>query len=79
MAERWTSKQGQYLAFIYHYGKINGRPPAEADIQRYFGVTPPTVHNMVVKLDELGFISRTPRTSRSIKLLVNPRELPWLE
>ena len=28
----YTSRQGQYLAFIYHYTKVNGRPPAEADL-----------------------------------------------
>jgi hypothetical protein len=32
----YTEKQGQYLAFIYNYTLINGRPPAEADMQRYF-------------------------------------------
>jgi hypothetical protein len=41
---RYTEKQGQYLAFIYYYTKIHGRPPSEAEIQGYFGVTPPTVH-----------------------------------
>jgi hypothetical protein len=38
----FTSKQGEYLAFIYAYTRGLGRPPAEADIQRHFGVTPPT-------------------------------------
>jgi hypothetical protein len=28
----YTHKQGQYLAFIYYYTKINGRPPAETDM-----------------------------------------------
>ena len=36
-----TDKQGQYLAFIYYYTKIHGRPPSEADLQGYFGVSPP--------------------------------------
>jgi hypothetical protein len=27
-----------------------GRPPAEADLQRFFGTTPPTVHQMLRKL-----------------------------
>jgi hypothetical protein len=26
----FTSKQGQYLAFIYYYGKIHRAPPAES-------------------------------------------------
>ena len=46
----YTKKQGQYLAFIYYYTKINRRPPAEADMQRFFRVTPPTVHQMVLTL-----------------------------
>ena len=45
--QRFTEKQGQYLAFIYAYSKVNRRPPSEADIQSYFRVTPPTVHGMV--------------------------------
>ncbi len=35
----FTPKQGQYLAFIYAYTRVLGRPPAEADRQRYFGVS----------------------------------------
>jgi repressor LexA len=37
---KYTEKQGQYLAFIYYYSKVNGYPPAQADIQRYFEVDP---------------------------------------
>lgn len=40
-APRFTPKQGQYLAFIHAYTRINRRPPAEADMQRRFQVTPP--------------------------------------
>ena len=47
-----TPKQGQYLAFIFYYTKINRRPPAEADIQRYFRVSPPAVHQMILKLEK---------------------------
>ena len=74
----WTEKQGQYLAFIYNYTVILGEPPAEADMQRFFGVTPPTVHQMVLKLEEKGFISRVPRKARSIQVLVSPEALPVL-
>ena len=56
----YTERQGQYLAFIYYYTKLNARPPAEADIQRYFRVTPPTVHQMILTLERQGFISREP-------------------
>jgi len=40
MKAQYTARQGQYLAFIYYYSKINGRPPAQAEMQRYFGVSP---------------------------------------
>jgi Mn-dependent DtxR family transcriptional regulator len=51
MAAVYTPKQGQYLAFIYYYTKIHGVPPAEADMQRYFRVSAPAVHEMVKTLD----------------------------
>jgi Mn-dependent DtxR family transcriptional regulator len=74
----FTVLQGQYLAFIYAYSKINGRPPAEADMQRYFRVTPPTVHRMVVELEDSGLIRRRPGQPRSIELLVPAQHLPIL-
>ena len=75
----YTEKQGQYLAFIYYYTKINGRPPAETDMQRYFRTTPPTVHQMILTLERKGLISREPGKARSIKLLLTPAQLPYLE
>ena len=75
----FSAKQGQYLAFIYAYTKLNRRPPAEADIQGFFGVTPPTVHGMVLTLERLGLITREPGRARSIRLAVAPAELPVLE
>jgi DNA-binding MarR family transcriptional regulator len=77
-APTFTEKQGQYLAFIYAYGRIFRRPPAEADIQRHFQVTPPTVHQMVLTLERAGFITRKPGVARSIELLIDPEDLPVL-
>jgi len=79
MSTAYTPKQGQYLAFIYYYTKIHGVPPAEADMQRYFRVSPPAVHDMVVTLDRQGFIAREPGKARSIRLLLSRAELPDLE
>jgi Mn-dependent DtxR family transcriptional regulator len=76
---RFTEKQGQYLAFIYMYALVNGRPPAEADMQRFFEVTPPSVHNMVVELERRGLIRRVPRQPRSIEVTVPAAELPALQ
>lgn len=75
----FTDKQGQYLAFIHAYTLVMGRPPAEADIQRFFAVTPPSVHQMVLTLERKGLISRKPGIARSIDLLVDPDILPKLQ
>jgi DNA-binding MarR family transcriptional regulator len=75
----FTLKQGQYLAFIYAYTQLNGRPPAEADLQRFFRVTPPSVHQMVLTLERAGLIRRQPGVARSIQLLVDPQALPILK
>jgi repressor LexA len=79
MKMRFREKQGQYLAFIYNYSKIHGRAPAEADLERYFKSTPPTIHQMILKLEEKGLISRVPRQPRSIRLLIPAEKLPILK
>ncbi len=74
----FTDRQGQYLAFIYAYTRLHGRPPAEADMQRYFQVSPPTVHHMVLALERAGLIRRQPGVARSIEVLIAPECLPVL-
>jgi len=78
-APSFTPKQGQYLAFIHAYMLVLGRPPAEADLQRHFRVTPPSVHQMVLTLERAGLIRRQPGVPRSIKLLIEPSTLPPLQ
>lgn len=78
-APKLTDLQGQYLAFLDTYTKVNGRPPAEADFQRYFKVTPPAVHQMILTLARLGFITRFPGQARSIRLNIPAEEIPRLE
>ncbi len=74
-----TRLQGQYLSFIHLYTKLHRRPPAEADMQAYFRVTPPSVHQMVLALEARGAIRRVPGKARSIEVLLPPDELPALE
>lgn len=74
----FTAKQGQYLAFIHAYTLVLGRPPAEADLQRHFRVTPPSVHGMVLSLERAGLIRREPGRARSSAVLVHPNTLPPL-
>jgi len=78
MKTEYTAKQGQYLAFIYYYTKLNGCAPSETNMQRYFNVSAPAVHQMILSLEKRGFIERTARTSRSIKLLLTREQLPDL-
>ena len=75
----YTRRQGQILAFINLYAKLNRHPPAEADIARHFGTTPPSVHGMILTLARKGLIEREPGKARSITLRNDPRQLPPLE
>ena len=75
---RFTEKQGQYLALIHTYTLLNRRPPAEGDFQRFFDVTAPSVHRMVVELEKLGLIRRARRQARSIELCLSADEIPRL-
>ena len=77
-SRRFTERQGQYLAFMHAYTLVLGRAPAEADIQRFFRVSPPAVHQMIVSLEKAGLISRQPGVARSIVVLVDRKDLPEL-
>ncbi len=74
-----TEEQGQYLSFIYYYTKVNRRPPAERDIQIFFRTSPPNVHNMIKKLESLGFIRKEVGVPRSIRVLLPKEKIPDLE
>ncbi len=75
----YTEKEGQYLAFIFYYKKINGISPAQIDLQRYFGVSPPTVHNTILQLEKKNLIHRVPNTARSITIKLAESDLPKLK
>jgi Mn-dependent DtxR family transcriptional regulator len=75
----YTHKQGQYLAFIYYYTKVNGRAPSEADIKAYFRITAPSVHAMILTLANNGLLERVPGQPRSLRVLIARELLPDLE
>ena len=78
-APSFTAKHGQYLAYIQQYTKIHRQPPAETDLQRYFGVSAPSTHEMIKTLERNGLIEKTPGQARSIRVLVPPEHLPNLD
>jgi len=62
-------------AYFHH---IRDGTPAQADMQRFFRVTPPTVHQMLLTLEKAGLISRQPGAARSIAVQVDRADLPAL-
>lgn len=78
MAEAWTEKQGQYLAFSDNYSVMFGQAPAEGDVQRFFGTSVPTIQQMLKTLVETQLISRVPGKACSIALLIEPEAIPRL-
>jgi repressor LexA len=47
-------------------------------MQRFFGTSPPTIHQMVLKLAELQLIRRKVGEARAIEIVVDPDEIPRL-
>ena len=74
----WSLIRQQMKDWFHQYSILNGFAPAEADMQRFFKVTPPSIHSMVLTLERRGFIRRTPGQARSISLIVSPEALPQL-
>ena len=74
----FTKKQGEYLAFIHQYTKMRGFAPAFAEMEHYFGVTPPTVNQMIKNLEKKGLIEKEPRKARSIKVTLPVEQIPGI-
>jgi hypothetical protein len=75
----FTPRQGQFLAFIHLYRRLHRQGPAELDLVRYFRVTPPSVHDMIVRLEELGLVTREPGVARSVRVAIPEGQIPQLE
>lgn len=56
----YTRLPGQFLAFIHANTKFHGQPPAEAEMERHFRVSPPAIHDMILRLEKKKLISRVP-------------------
>ena len=72
---RPTKRQFEYLAFIEKYISKFGRAPAEADIEKHFLVSAPSVNQMMQTLERRGFIQRKPNTPRSTLICVDIQEI----
>ena len=79
MAAPYTPRQGQFLAYIHAYIKLHRQPPSEAEMAAFFGVSPPSAHQMVVTLERRGLLARTPGRARSLRVLLPTTALPDLE
>lgn len=55
---RPTAHEREYLEFIMKYMAHYRVAPAEFDIARHFMVMPPSVNQMIRKLERRGFITR---------------------
>jgi DNA-binding MarR family transcriptional regulator len=66
-----TRRQFEYLAFISRYIQRFGRAPAEADIERHFLVSAPSVNQMMQTLERRGFIARQPGVPRSARICID--------
>ena len=75
----FTNRQGQYLAFIHLYRKLHRQGPSEADMAQYFRVSPPSVHQMIVKLEQTGFVTRESGVPRSVRVALAVDDIPDLE
>lgn len=73
-----TQRQRDYLGFIEKYIARFGRAPAEADIERHFMVSAPSVNHMMQTLERRGFISRQRGVARSIKICTPVEDAPGL-
>jgi DNA-binding MarR family transcriptional regulator len=67
-AQPLTPRQAEAFYFIRDYRRLHGESPSEVEIARHLEVTPPAAHELVVRLEEAGRITRRPNEPRAITL-----------
>ena len=69
------------LAYISEYVAANRgwRAPADADLQSFFNLAPPSVKFDAAAAERCGFIRRVPGKARAIEVLVPAAHLPPTE
>jgi hypothetical protein len=75
----FSERQGQFLAFIHFFRKLHRQGPSEKEIAQYFQLTPPAVHGMIVKLEQLGLATREPGVARSVQVVIPEEKIPVLQ
>jgi len=73
---KFTQRQGQFLAYIFYYTKINKRPPAESDIQNYFEISSASTHQILKGLVSKQLLEKVPKQPRSMRVLISQDQLP---
>jgi SOS-response transcriptional repressor LexA len=63
-----TEKQQAYVNFIKKFWVKKGYGPTEQEIANHFFISTPSVHMMIVKLCNIGALTRTEGVSRSVRL-----------
>jgi hypothetical protein len=71
-----TPRQAEALYFIRDYRSIHGRSPSEVEIAQHVRITPPAPHELMVRLEETGRMTRRANEPRSIAIA---DEDAWLE
>ena len=64
-----NATQARYLDYIEAYTKLHRQSPSQLEIQKYLQVAAPTVHQMILRLEKLGFLTRVPGQARSLKVV----------
>lgn len=73
-----TSRQQEVLAFISDYTRRNSFPPTVREISEHFGISVKAVQDHISALQKKDCISLKPKTSRSIRILQDTQEIPFI-
>lgn len=66
--KQFTERDKEVLLFIQHFQYEKGYSPSVREIGRNLFISPTTAQRRLCKLVELGYLSMTPKTPRSIVL-----------
>jgi hypothetical protein len=75
----FTPRQGEFLAFIHSYARVNRQEPTERDLERYFRISSSGIRDMIERLEWGKFIACSEDQPRHLRVLIPVEQLPELE
>ncbi len=63
-----SQKQHETVDYISEFTEVKGYPPTNVEVGKWFGITAQAAGRRIKRLENRGFVRRTPGVMRSVRV-----------